>query len=58
MIDIGLDRPSYSVMENVGDGDLGLMVCATILEATFNFTALLIPQDGSAKGIVPQSRLQ
>ena len=45
-----MDRPSYSVMENVGEGELGLMVCATVLEADFDFTVLLIPEDDTAQG--------
>ena len=37
-------------MENVGQGDLGLRVCATVIEAAFEFTVLLIPHDDSAIG--------
>ena len=52
VVDISLDSQSYTVMENVGDSDLGLTVCATVFGATFEFTVLLVPQDGSAEGRV------
>lgn len=52
VIEIGLDKPTYSVMENVGDEDLGLMVCATVRIVSFDFTVLLIPHDDTAEGTV------
>lgn len=39
-------------MENVGDEDLGLMVCATVRIVSFDFTVLLIPHDDTAEGTV------
>ena len=39
------------MMENVGEGDLGLMVCSTVVDTTIDFTVLLIPQDMSAQGV-------
>lgn len=42
---------TYSVMENVGDEDLGLIVCATVMDVSFDFTLLLIPHDNTAEGM-------
>ena len=39
-------------MENVGDEDLGLMVCSTVRDVSFDFTVLLIPYDDTAEGTV------
>ena len=50
MVDVIMESQSYTVMENVGDEDLGLMVCATVAEADFKFTVFLIPEDDSALG--------
>ena len=50
VVDIGMDSESYTVMENVGLEQLGLIVCATVVEAAFDFTILLIPEDDSAQG--------
>ena len=50
MIDISLDERNLTVMENIGNESLGLLVCATVLGARFNFTVLLLPEDGSAVG--------
>ena len=50
MVDVIMESQSYTVMENVGDEDLGLMVCATVAEADFEFTVFLIPEDESALG--------
>ena len=51
VVSVLMATPSYSVMENVGQDELGLMVCATVVEADFDFTVLLIPEDDSAIGI-------
>ena len=50
MIDIALDERSYTVLENVENEGLGLLVCATVSDARFNFTVILLPQDDSAVG--------
>ena len=49
-----MERESYTVMENVGDDGLGVSVCATVVEAGFDFTVFVIPRDDTAQGIITQ----
>ena len=55
MIDIALDEGSYTVLENIENEGLGLLVCATVIGPRFNFNVTLLPQDGSAVGTLEYS---
>ena len=50
-VQVGLERESYSVGENVGDNNLALLVCAvTSTDVPFGFTVTVSLQNGSAIG--------
>lgn len=51
VVDIRLEKSNYTVLENVGETDLGLSICATVEDSKFNFFAVLVPQDGTARGM-------
>ena len=51
VVNVVMDRESYSVMENAGERELGLLVCATVVESGFDFTIFLVPQDDTAQGM-------
>ena len=51
VVDIRLEKSTYTVLESAGESDLGLSICATVEDANFDFIALLLPQDGTAVGM-------
>ena len=50
VVEIGMERSNYTVMENVGDDDLCLSVCAIVEDSGFAFEAVIVPLNGLAEG--------
>ena len=50
-VEVGLEKESYEVAENVSDSDLALLVCAnTSSDVLVGFTVTVAVQNGTALG--------
>ena len=48
---VGLEEDNYSVREDIGDNDLGLLICANASnDVEFEFTVTISFQNGTAQG--------
>ena len=51
LIQVGLEEDNYIVREDIGDNDLGLLICANASnDVEFEFTVTISFQNGTAQG--------